>query len=856
MIRNYPLSIQGRITQASVSEKINAEAPQTDRVLDLAQSKGLESELNAHNAENTDYIRLNQNTAISVKELSSEELTTLIDSLKSRALDKNFKLRAGLAPENLISVQDNTVTLSGTEPVQVLDPETSPIAQAEAVIHKSNSNTDDAYWSFSNGTSHSLTFQKASEKPAPWNNHMCMSDDKAFIYQTEKDTRVTALPGEKTLKLSVKEAQNMGLPEELIKQVKQKGELRYLPKEGYQAMLKNDFNFNGAFEAFQSTEQFTAALKATYPDRAEALGEANFKELGNRIYAYASRGQDADGTIDVQDMQGLLYALDPEIRLSSNSNTPMQAQNLFQMDQATYEVLPESEKLNYVAAAESSYVPLSITQEEYQSLSPENKVAFTSLGDRFVPQGDNKHGRATTLTTRHIMEKISQNEIPQEPTSFTFTDDVSSLFGPNDRFIRDASGSMGTKWGALYRGVDEALKTQGILQQNESLNDRIDLSINQNGSLKAKGQQIQINRSSGPDFNPQTKALGIMLQDAYDTYQKPGETGSQNRSGFATLVGLPEAELFDPDGTIKNSDIKLTQSFDKLLHQEGRLKPNQSLKRNMSALISSDGTLKFAAGKTYKPTVATIESEKFDRHVKDFSNVLSDAYTTFASSEKSADENQKAFAELLGLPSQQIFDNRGNLKGDDVMDLLGDNRGSLFNRSVGATGEAAFKGVITSLLYDTDYAPGNRMNVLVDEALQDMEYLALAQALATAKGVDVRFIAAPTNIRLMDTNATLDDLKNSPEKFINFIDMQSMCIAYDEQNNPVSMDFTAQSIDENGKLQESNIYDSPLLYFKGEVHGSKVDYTANPDGFKGSYLSLQGINQGGYTINGIRDGNE
>lgn len=850
---NNPIvPIQGRITQVSPSQaKVNPEAPASDGVLDLSQAANLEGELQTQNAGNTDFIRLSENTALSVQELSPEELTHLIDNLKSRALDGDLKLLPGISPQNLISVEGTTVTIAGQGTALNPTPESSPIEQAEAVIAKSNANPDDKTWAFANGTSGSLSFQKAADKPAPWNNHLFMADDKAFVYQTGTDKRTVALPGEQTLQLDLNQAEKMGLPKELLEEVKQTGALRYLPKNDYQNMLKNDFNFNDAFSKFQSPEQFREALQYTYPDRVEALGQANFDELAERVYSYASNAQDTDGNIDVQKMQGMLYALDPEIRLSSNSNTPMKAQNLFTIDQAAYEQLPANVQKNYAASNTGEFVPLSIDRQQYETLSAENKALFTPLGDRYIPLGDNKHGRATILTTRHIMENVNTTEIPNPPASFQFQTGISSLFGENDRFIRDSSGSMTEKWGAMQRSVDKLLQQQGTLKANESLANKVDLKVQQNGSLALNGRDIQVDRNTlnGNGLTFQNDDLPQVLSDAYDSFKTADKSDAENRQAFSEFVGVPETEIFDANtGNIKTTNSHLLKSFDKLLHQQGRLKPGQALKDHLDVLVNPNGSLNLSATKTYTPELATLDDDAFDAYIQDFSNVLTDAYQTLSSPDKSSAENQQAFADLLGVPASQIFNRQGQLEADPLMDMLGDQSGVLSGRNIGSTGEAAFKGIITTLLFDQDYTDKSRMNVLIDEPLQDMEYLKLAQALAEAKGVDVRFISMPTNPE------STEAVEKNPEDFMIFVDLQSMQLNT-QNGQPQSLSFTAQHVDDQGIIQDTP-QNMPVEYYQGKVHDRNVDYSANPQGFKGAFVPLQGYDANGKPINKIGAGSE
>lgn len=847
-LNNDPIS--GRIYQVAPSQApVSTEAPQNDRVLDLSQVENLDAELTTQNAENTDYIKLSDESAVSVQDLSPEELGRLIDNIKTRALNGDLSLRSDLLPDSWLQLDGNQVTIQGHGSQTVAGPEGAPINHAEAVIQKSNGNPDDTNWAFTNGSSESLSFQQAADKPAPWNNHFYFAGDKAFIYQTQSDQREINIPGEESLELSLAEAQEMGLPQELLEEVKQTGQLRYVPQAQYQDMLQSDFNFNGAFDEFQSPEQFSEALRHTYPERVEALGEANFNALASRVYSYASAGQDSDGGIDVQEMQGMLYALDPEIRLSSNSNTPMRAQSLFAIDEQAYQQLSTAEQNNYAPSNQGGYVPLSINAEQYDTLNSDQQAQYMALGDRFVPLGDNKHGRATILTTRHIMENISHTEIPVEPMQFEFETGISSLFGANDRFIRDSSGSMTTKWNAVVNGVDAMLQRQGTLAPGESLTQKLDMNIKQGGGLTTLGSEMRVPRDVAPEgsFPVNRKNINEAVGDAYASFQSPDKSSAENQAAFAEMIGLSQEQLFTPEGEIQPNSV-LRRGFQDLLRSQGRLPAGERLSDNLDLLIREDGGLQLSADESYTPERMTVGKMELQNYIEDFSNVLESAYQTTRDPQKSPEENQAHFAELLGLPPDDIFSGNGQLNGDKVMRLLGDTRGESQDSEMGSTGEAAFKGIITTLLFDPDYSEGSRMNVLIDEPLQDMEYLRLAQSMAEARGVDVRFISMPTRIE------NERDLEVDAEGYMVFVDLQSMQLE-GSSDQPQALSFTEQHLDAQGNIQESP-QRMDIEYYEGKVHDRQQDFSQNPDGFKGAYIPLNGRDAEGKLINRIGAGTE
>jgi len=174
----------------------------------------------------------------------------------------------------------------------------------------------------------------------------------------------------------------------------------------YRNLVVKDFNFNRAIDRFSSLEKFTQGLGRTYPDKAEQLGQATFEALAGEIYSYAKQGRGTQGKTNISEMQAVLYALDPYIRDSSDTNTTMKASSPPTMD--AYQQLPKADRSKYV-----------------------------QVGEHCLPLGDGKHGRATTLTTRHIMAELDL----LEPTSIPI--DQNKLDGSqNTMLLIDISSSM------------------------------------------------------------------------------------------------------------------------------------------------------------------------------------------------------------------------------------------------------------------------------------------------------------------------------------------------------------------------------------------------------------------------------
>ena len=139
----------------------------------------------------------------------------------------------------------------------------------------------------------------------------------------------------------------------------------------------------------------------------------------------------------------------------------------------------------------------------------------------------------------------------------------------------------------------------------------------------------------------------------------------------------------------------------------------------------------------------------------DISEALRRAYKTLHPKDKRQD--QKAFAALFGLKRRDIFDRNG-LNADSLRRFIGDGSGTGY----GARGESGLKAMLMVLTHPELLPAGDpmrvhlekgtgtpgeapiRLNAVVDEEEQSLEYLEVVKALAAALSVDVRFVAVPT----------------------------------------------------------------------------------------------------------------
>jgi len=83
--------------------------------------------------------------------------------------------------------------------------------------------------------------------------------------------------------------------------------------DDFKQQIQDDLNFNGVFDAYSSVETFQSAVVARYGEESACIAE--------NLWAYAKTGADVTGKTDVSELQGLLYALDPQVAQASRSNT-------------------------------------------------------------------------------------------------------------------------------------------------------------------------------------------------------------------------------------------------------------------------------------------------------------------------------------------------------------------------------------------------------------------------------------------------------------------------------------------------------------------------------------------------------
>jgi hypothetical protein len=221
------------------------------------------------------------------------------------------------------------------------------VKTADQTLEKSNANASDKVWDFMNGGATSVN---PSTKPEAFKNSIQLGEDGSVKVIGKGDKDVT-------------------------------GEMEGFPKTkaDFQKLIVKDFNFNGAISKFNAAggeSTFVQEMKNNHPDAVKKMGEENFDLLCKNVFSYAKTGHDLNGKTDIGDMQGMLRQLNPKILDSSDSNTKMAADGVINKT-----AIPKGKEDNYVV-----------------------------IGDKAIPRGDDKYGRATILTTRQLGDSEAANK--------------------------------------------------------------------------------------------------------------------------------------------------------------------------------------------------------------------------------------------------------------------------------------------------------------------------------------------------------------------------------------------------------------------------------------------------------------
>lgn len=397
---------------------------------------------------------------------------------------------------------------------------------AQAVLDASNTRanrpddalggTMDAIWATMNGGEGALNAADASQqtgpqaKPGAWYNAIRVEDGVPVVQRSPHDPRTTPLPA--------------------------------LDLQGYRAMIVRDFDYSGAITAFEAAggeAAFVAAVLERDPANAATLGP-----IARQIWAYATTGADLGGATDIAQLQGFLYALDPQIQLSFDSNTPL--------------------------------------GEWFDAGTPEAPLP--------VRAGDGAHGRATILTMRHIIARLElppQAKVPLQSPAPSFSD--------RDRFAHDSSPSMVyQKLPAVLDGVDQQLGRGAYdpTGQRASMTTRIDARFGGNDEhtmqLENAGPDPNLDKTRPSATRSTLADFSVLLEKAFVTlFPAQDAAGAEAFAGYFGLESVVK-DLFDRErsGGAVTYTLKATALRERLGDVEpGRVQEDAAGESSIKAIL-------------------------------------------------------------------------------------------------------------------------------------------------------------------------------------------------------------------------------------------------------------------------------
>lgn len=267
----------------------------------------------------------------------------------------------------------------------------------------------------------------------------------------------------------------------------------------YQTMLKKDFNFGKIVSNFggkgtdkerfdNGKDKFLAAVIARfYPGQKVGSPETQVAEsIAINIWSYACRGQDVTGGTDIGELQGLLYVFDKQIQKSSDTNTKMSKgeENTF--------IVPGTEG----------------TDHEIK-----------------LQKGDDRHGRATILTTRHLLADMTtkpKTSLGGFDMSYMLFDKSSSMQNDEYKKLSNMLGAGGINGKVALAGFDADSSTLAKVQDGKALTPKeagtvLSTASTENTSQPANFSSPELNKGSGKVNNEQGMANALVWAESLPT---------------------------------------------------------------------------------------------------------------------------------------------------------------------------------------------------------------------------------------------------------------------------------------------------------------------------------------------------
>ncbi|MFT6144930.1 MAG: hypothetical protein ACJAZO_000930 [Myxococcota bacterium] len=181
-------------------------------------------------------------------------------------------------------------------------------------------------------------------------------------------------------------------------------------------------------------------------------------------------------------------------------------------------------------------------------------------------------------------------------------------------------------------------------------------------------------------------------------------------------------------------------------------------------------------------------------YIARFIQAIRDCYALLHRDDSPGDRAE--FADLFDIPVEDLFTDGGNVRVTTLQMWLGDFDSM---HGFGAAGESGIKGIILTLLYSDQFSPESmaamedkgikpRINAVMDESEQGMEWLKLAQALSDHMGVEARIIAVPTSLP--------DEFIGNPSEHVRYVDIKDITV---HDDNTIAYKYTQNGMKQDGK---------------------------------------------------------
>jgi hypothetical protein len=441
-------------------------------IVDLTKVAGVESELTKTTAK---WLLVEVKGERWYIEVGEQRMAAILQDLKAHIV-KDGTAQPTFEPTTFFNLDNNTLTFgtAGTETSLAVG-----VKEAGNVLEESNARTEDAAWSFLNaGQSalHKEDVKEPGERAGPQEKPGAWYN---YYFIENGVVKAHLSPNDPRSKAA--------------------GRKGYQPPTmslaAYREMLKQDFNFGGVVSQCNAAGAGAGGGEKAFVDAILARGNTNvgnsadLAALAREIWSYATTGADTSGKTDIAEMQGLLFALDARIQESSGTNTPMSS--------GTFTLRGTGVKLNL---------------------------------------GDGRHGRATVLTTRHLLADIKVTARNSRGLETEPRKQGGVSWTPHESFLLDTTVSFGYP------------QRKRVLEEVARLLNLPPYEVKTEATFGEFNQTVKNTRSRRGRVDRQVKDWRAVLKDAYEYLYGKNPT-MKDAVEYAGLFDLKFNEAFDSAGS-------------------------------------------------------------------------------------------------------------------------------------------------------------------------------------------------------------------------------------------------------------------------------------------------------------------